>query len=83
MKRLLCVGLVFVSVPAVAQSVQTMHTMQLSDQQINGIIEAGNACLEKMPYACADYTTYIRNWLNEARKPKPPEAPKPEPKKAP
>lgn len=47
------------------------YTLQLTDAQITGIIDAGAACLEKMPYACARYTIYIHDLLTQARLPKP------------
>lgn len=53
------------------------HTVQLTDQQIEGIINAGTACLEKVPMACARYVLYVHDMLTQAR------LPKPEPKKDP
>lgn len=78
MKRL-SVLLVLLAWPASAQqpSPQVTHTLQLSDQQINGIIEVGAACLDKVPYACARYALYMHDLLQQARQPKP------EPKKDP
>ncbi len=66
----------FICVPAIAQQ-PAPHTITLSDQQITGIIDAGTACLEKMPMACARYVLYIHDLVNQARQPKP------EPKKDP
>ncbi len=53
------------------------YTLQLSEQQITGIVDAGVACLEKMPMACARYVLYIHDLLITAKQPKP------EPKKEP
>lgn len=59
--------------PAWAQEKKPSVSYQitLTEQQIDGIIEVGAACLEKTPYACAEYTIYIRNLLQAAKQPKP------------
>lgn len=60
-----------------AQAPATTYTIQISDQEIEGIISAGSMCLEKVPYACAEVMLHIRNRLNAARQQK---APPPEKK---
>lgn len=69
MKKLLIAGAVFcLAAPATAEPAKI--TIELSDEQADAIIQAGAACLEKQPYACADYAIYIRNMVNAARLPK-------------
>lgn len=57
------------------------YTIQLTDEQIDSIIAGGAQCLERTPYACAAYAVFIRNLLQEARKPKPPPPAAPDPPK--
>lgn len=68
MKKLLAALMVAPSV-ALAQPAPATYTVTLTEQQIEGIIQAGAACLDKAPYACAEYAIYIRNLLTAARKP--------------
>lgn len=72
------------ALPAAAQSPvppSATHTVQLTDQQIDGLINAGAACLEKVPYACAQYVIYVRDLVTRAREPKPPPPPAADPPK--
>lgn len=62
---------------AQAQAPAPVYTIQITDQEIDGIISAGAMCLEKTPYACAEVMLHIRNRLNAARQQK---APPPEKK---
>lgn len=50
---------------------QTSVTITMTEQQADAIISAGAQCLEKAPYACAEYAIYIRNLLQAAKQPKP------------
>ena len=52
--------------PCVAQT-----TITLSDKQIESIVQAGAACLEKVPYACARYAIYIQDLLMPVKQEKP------------
>lgn len=54
------------------------HVLTLTDQQIDAIISAGAQCENRVAYACAEYVVYIRNWLNDARRPKTAPTPAPE-----
>lgn len=79
MKRLsLILLLVLLARPVLAQE---RHTIQLSDTDIENLLSAGAQCLDKVPYACAAYAMFVRNMLLEARKPKTPAAPAPDPPK--
>lgn len=49
--------------PAAAQT----RTVELTDQQIDSIIQAGASCLEKLPYACARYAIFIHDLLAAAK----------------
>ena len=62
-----------------AQPAPAMHTLQLSDPQIEGLLQAGVACSEKVPLACSRLVIYLNDLLTEARKPKPPAEPKKDP----
>lgn len=53
------------------------YTVQLSDQQIEGIKQASALCESRQPLACSRLLVYIDDLLNQARQPKP------EPKKEP
>ena len=59
------------SVLAGTAHAQQTYTVALNDQQITGIIDAGSACLEKVPLACARLVIYINDLLTEARKKQP------------
>lgn len=73
--------LALVAMPTMAQQPAAIHTIQLTDEQIDSIIAGGAQCLDKQPYACAAYAIFVRNILLEARKPKPPPATAPDPPK--
>ncbi len=66
-----------IAIPAQSRAQTGPYTIQLSDQQIEGIKQASALCESRQPLACARLLVYIDDLLTAAKQPKP------EPKKDP
>lgn len=63
----LVIAFSFLGMAVAKAETPAQYEVKLTAEQAEGIINAGAACLEKVPYACARYTIYIHDLITKAK----------------